>query len=111
MIGERARCCSQRAADERFGRLRVASLMRQHAEQVQGVGIVRIAGENLAVEPFGLRQAAGLVQRGGVFQAGFHQGAAKERRRKLSLIIEVFWFFFSKKNCGPSVGMPAHPYQ
>ncbi len=42
----------------------VASLRRKDAQQVQGLGIIRIAMQDLAVKLFGLAESAGLVMAG-----------------------------------------------
>jgi hypothetical protein len=50
-----------RARNELRGRVMLADLMRDDAEQMEGVRVVRLGLKNLPVERFRLRQAAGLV--------------------------------------------------
>src|SRR6266567_5168917 len=51
-----------RPADEVDSNLAVAGLMRDHAEKMQAVSMVRVDRENLTIEPLRLVEAAGLMQ-------------------------------------------------
>jgi hypothetical protein len=72
MDGKRGRGGGERTADEGFGLFGLAGLVGEHAKQMQSIGVVRLGGEDLAIERLGLRQAAGLVQGGGVLETGVH---------------------------------------
>ncbi|MFY9761375.1 MAG: hypothetical protein WAL39_08720 [Xanthobacteraceae bacterium] len=62
-----ARCATpvsgQRQIDLRDRLRRLAALKQNHAKQMQAITLPGIEGENLIVEPFRVRQAAGLMQR------------------------------------------------
>ena len=57
-------------ADEVDRDLRPAEMIRHHAEQIERVGLTGPLLQNLAINGFGLRQIAGLMQLKGVFEGG-----------------------------------------
>jgi len=67
---EDVRTKGARPADQFHGLTEAADLCRQHPQQIQRIGIVRLNCQHLAVERFGLSQAAGLM----VLQRGLKTG-------------------------------------
>ena len=69
---------SNRAADQGDAFVAPSELGVECAEEMEGVGVIGILGEDLAVEGFGLREAAGLVmgESGleGLFEGEFGHG-------------------------------------
>ena len=75
-----ARVERDRLADEFERGIVVAQLMRDEAEKIQALGVARVARENVAVEPLGLVQFAGLMMPHRLRKYRSEFGRARRRR-------------------------------
>ena len=77
MVDRHTRFRLDRPGDVLDGGLVVAGLVREHSQQVQGVGMGRLDRKNPAIDRLGGLQSAGLVvldRRGQCFGKGCHTG-------------------------------------
>ncbi len=68
MVVGRPRVEVDRLLDQGHGALRIAALCRRHPQQVQRIGVLGLAREDLPIQRHGLFELSGLVMLEGLFK-------------------------------------------